>query len=131
MPITSWRPDRVLGPVTSAARPAMIKTAMVARTLAPRGASGNLSRRTRVTFTGTMNGILHAPGVPYIYPVVKGSVPHEIKPRNARALKFPDNRFAVRAPHPGHAANPYLNKAAASFPTLYGLEASTRLRFGR
>jgi len=85
--------------------------------------------------TAGAGGILHAPGVRYIYPVVAGQRPHEILPGTrtpgARALRLGEGRFAARVSHPGARPQPYLDQAAGSFPLFLLAEMRRRVRFLR
>lgn len=68
---------------------------------------------------GTLTGIVSA-GAPHALPVEDGSVPHVIRPKYRRALRFPlaggagGFGFAKRVDHPGTVAKPFLEPALES-----------------
>lgn len=49
----------------------------------------------------------------YAHMVHGGVRPHVIKPKRARAMTI-GSRFAMRVQHPGHKANPFMERAASS-----------------
>jgi hypothetical protein len=119
MPITYWNDAAVIGPVEAGFKPAAAGLEQVARGLAPHGETGQLAAHTTVTLTGITTGILHVPGVDYAGAVIGGAQPHEIDVKSAQAMPIGGGRFAAIVQHPGNAPNPYLQRAAPSFRSLY------------
>jgi hypothetical protein len=125
--ITRWSPERVIGPVEAAYKPAALELEKVAQGLAPRR-TGRLAAGTHMTFTGGTTGFLSASGVPYAGPVIKGTRAHT--ETSSTPMPIGGGMFAYSVQHPATAPHPYLKEAAASFRPLFVNTARGLLHLG-
>lgn len=90
--------------------------------------TGRLRDAIRVKREG--NGVVIGPeGVDYAVYVQYGTPPHEIRPKNAKALRFQINgrtAFATVVHHPGTEPNPFATRAAQAFLDRLGEKVADR-----
>lgn len=84
--------------------------------------TGRLRQSIRVEKIGPLEYFI-GPTVEYAIYVKKGTRPHEIRPRRARALRFVINGkvvFAKKVEHPGTKPNPFVKRTAEIIKTRIG-----------
>lgn len=150
--ILSWTPSVVSRPIEQAARAALAQTLVVTKGIAPKGASATMQPRRRSPSYTTM--ILKATGWGNI--LAPGAKPHTISPGAAKVERSSFSRKKGRTSrvrskrggkqamagqgwahpvsgsvqHPGIKGDPYIEKGAAAFPSLFAREAGRRLPRG-
>lgn len=151
--IVSWTPQVVSRPIQIAAKQALAQTLAVTKQIAPNGASATMQpRRSSPSYT---TAYLKATGWGNI--LAPGAKPHSISPGAAKVERSSYSRkrgrtTSVRSKrggkqalagagwehpvsgsvsHPGIAGNPYIEKGAAAFPSLFGAAAGRLLPRGR
>ena len=125
-----WRGDQVKSNVARATELAINETLIAAVTiskeLVPRRTTilqGSIQMRPAAEQGGILVGEFGSYNNNYAIHVEFGTAPHEIVPKNAKALHWVDaggaDVFAKRVHHPGSRAHPFLRPAAdREFPNL-------------
>lgn len=90
------------------------------RETGPRGETGDLVRKTRVTPRGPLR-LQTLVDTPYASYMREGTRPHEIQPRRKKVLRFIIDGvviFARRVQHPGTKPNNWYDQALDEFPRM-------------
>lgn len=115
-----WHPEKLNARLMAAATPARLQWASIAR--------GRCESR-RVAATIGVAGDRVVAAHPLAMILEEGARPHEIEPRQAKALRFSNGDFVSGAvEHPGSPAKPFLKPTLPLWPETYRARARGAFR---